>query len=186
VAIAACLVLGVAMVPAVMTRLSGPDDGGNIGAAGPSGWVALAPAGEGFSVWMPGAAKLTTEWIQTPAGPAAESVWTYTDGSDVQSMVVRVRFPAGSLTGVAPEGILDQSVTEMMSLVPSGRVLSQSDVTVSGHHGRLFTVVSSTVTASCELFVVGDDVYGVGFGGDTAKVDVARLQPLFDSFRITR
>jgi hypothetical protein len=53
-AMAACLVLCVALLPVVTAQLSGNDGGANGGA--PPGWVVLAPAGEGFSVSMPGQA----------------------------------------------------------------------------------------------------------------------------------
>ncbi len=41
-------------------------------------------------------------------------------------------------------------------------------------------------TASGEFFVVGDDIYGVGFGGATDKIDAGLMQPFFASFQITR
>ena len=124
--------------------------------------------------------------MQTPAGPASESVWTSTDAAGVEFMVVRIGLPAGSVAGVAPKNVLDESVAQMLSLVPGGRVVSESDITLSGHPGRVFVVASSTVTAGGEFFVVGDDVYGIGFGGDNGKIDDAQTQSLFASFRITR
>jgi hypothetical protein len=185
-AMAACLVLCVALLPVAMARLAGNDDGANAAADVPSGWVVLAPAGEGFSVSMPGPAEKKTESIQTPVGLASESVWTSTDAAGVQFMVVRVGLPAGSVANVAPSRVLDESMAQMLALITDGRVASQSDITLSGHPGRVFVVASSTVTAGGEFFVVGDDIYGVGFGGDAGKVDAGRTQSLFDSFRITR
>jgi hypothetical protein len=38
---------------------------------------------------------------------------------------------------------------------------------------------------TAEFFVAGDDVYGIGVGGDTGKADAARTQAFFASFRIT-
>jgi hypothetical protein len=101
-------------------------------------------------------------------------------------MVIRVGLPAGSVAGVAPKSILDETVAQMLALIPGGRVVSQADVMQSGHAGRVFVVASSTVTASGEFFVVGDDIYGVGIGGEAGKVDTVRTQSLIDSFRITR
>jgi hypothetical protein len=150
-----------------------------------TGWVTLNPDGEGFSVSMPGTAQKTTDSIQTPGGEGSESVWNCADSSGVGYMVVRVQLKPGSLTGAPVKDVLDASVTQEASLIPDAKIVSQLDVTLSGHPGRRVTVANSTTTGVGEMFIAGDDIYFVGVVGDRGIIDAGRTEAFFASFQLT-
>jgi hypothetical protein len=148
-------------------------------------WATLAPDGEGFSVSMPGTAQKTTDSMQTPGGAGAASVWSYTDSNGISYVVVRVQLKAGSLAGASSKDVLDASVAQETAQIPKAKVVSQSDVTLSGHPGRRVTVANSTTTGTGEFFIAGDDIYFVGLAGDTAKVDAGMTEAFLASFKLT-
>ena len=155
-------------------------------AADTTGWVTLAPDGEGFSVLMPGAAQKTTDSIQTPGGEGSQSVWNYSDSSGMGYMVVRVQLKAGSLAGASVKATLDTSVTQVASQIANAQIVSEFDITLSGHPGRRVTVANSTTKWIGEAFIAGDDIYLVAVAADTAKVDAGMTEVFFASFQITR
>jgi hypothetical protein len=154
-------------------------------AAETTGWVTLAPEGEGFSVSMPGTAQKSSDTIQTPGGEGSESTWNCADSSGMSYMVVRVQLKPGSLDGAPAKDVLDASVTQEAALIPDSKVQTQSDVTLDGHAGRRVTVANSTVTGIGEMFIAGDDIYFVGVGGETAKIDAGLTEAFFASFKLT-
>ena len=152
-------------------------------AADATGWTALAPDGEIFTASMPCKADKTTDTIQTPGGDGAETLWSCSDGAGVSFMVVRIQLKAGSLSGASVKDVLDATVTQETALIPNAKLVSQSDVALSGHTGRRVTVASSTTTGSGEFFIAGDDIYFVGIGGETARIDSGRTEAFLAAFQ---
>lgn len=172
--------LGVFVWPRVVAP-SGAMPGANSSAADTSTWTRLAPGGAGFSVLMPGTAPEQVGVGSSLVVNANQTEWAYTDGSSVTFKVLLLKFQAGALTGVSLDTLMNGEIAAM----PGATLTSQSDATLDGHSGRFFTAASSTGSFTAEFFVAGDDVYGIGVGGDTGKADAARTQAFFASFRIT-
>jgi hypothetical protein len=150
-----------------------------------SGWVTLAPAGEGFSVLMPGAAKTTTATASTPAGNAPVTIWTHTDSSNAGFQAIHVKFKAGTFSKAPIKSVLDAAMSQEIATVPGAVLKSQSDMTLAGHPGRLITFATSKTTWVAEFCIAGDDMYAFDVMTDAGKADAGRTQAFFATIQIT-
>jgi hypothetical protein len=150
-----------------------------------SGWVALAPDGEGFSVLMPGKATASTISAKSPGGDVPTTTWSAT--SAVGSFdVAHARFPKGSLSVGSPAAVLDAGMKAIAAnVLPRSTISNVADVTVGGHAGRTFTFSDSKTASVCEFFVVGDDIYTLFVGSEPGKMDAAVVRGFFASFQLT-
>lgn len=150
-----------------------------------SGWVTLAPAGEGFSVLMPGAAKTATATASTPAGNAPVTIWTHTDSSNAGFQAIHVKFKAGTFSKAPTKSVLDGAMNQEIATVPGAVLKSQSDMTLAGHPGRLIMFATSKTTWVAEFCVAGDDMYAFDVMTDAGKADAGRTQAFFATIQIT-
>lgn len=150
-----------------------------------SGWVTLAPQGEGFSVLMPGKATSSTLAAKTPNGDAPTTIWEYSASTEAFG-VARAKFPAGAMSSGAPADVLGAIMTPIATnILPGASITSQSDVTLDGHPGRSMAFADSKTTVQCEFFVVGDDVYAAFVAYPAGKMDAVVAQAFFASFQLT-
>jgi hypothetical protein len=93
------------------------------------------------------------------------------------------KYPAGSTTGVAASAIYDSGIAGMDST--NGLTLStQSDITLTGHVGRAFTLKGATYSLQGELVLVGDNLYMVT-GSYAPTVDLAGVTAFLADFELT-
>jgi hypothetical protein len=125
-----------------------------------AGWTVLAPAGDGFTSRFPGEPKLTTTTQTTQAGATPTSVWEYLANTNLDYNIAMWQYPAGSMAGTAPSDLYDTTITGMAT--GNGLTLSnQSDITLSGHTGRAFTLIGESYTLTGEVVLVADNLYMV-------------------------
>lgn len=122
-----------------------------------AGWSKFAPAGEGFSVLMPGVPVLKT----STSTDATTSLWSYQDGLDLGYFVAEAKYTKGSLSGQSAATVYSAALAAMAKSGTGMTISAQGDVTVSGHAGKSFTLTSTDATAKGYLFLVGDNMYMV-------------------------
>ena len=150
-----------------------------------SGWVALAPDGEGFSVLMPGKATASTVSTKSPGGDVPTNSWSAT-GAVGSFDVSHARFPKGSFSAGTPTAVLDAGMKAIAATALPGSTISNvADLTVGGHAGRTFTFSDSKTASVCEFFVVGDDIYTLFVGSEPGKMDATVMRAFFGSFQLT-
>jgi hypothetical protein len=169
-----------AAVSASSTAAGGP----SAGSIDTSTWVPFAPAGEGFSVWLPGTPLEATQSFKTATGDIPARLWMYTDSSGRQFAVIHLTFPAGSLAGTSPGGVYD-SVIGALATQLDATIQDESDVTIDGHAGRACTLGGPTTYFNGEFVLAGSDLYVVYFAGASLSDDGGRAQALFVSFHLT-
>jgi hypothetical protein len=144
-----------------------------------STWIVFAPAGEGFSVKLPGEPTVQAATVQTEAGPVPTTTWSYAQGSEWVMAVVRAR---GSFQGEA-SGILDTAL-QVMASQSQATLTSKSSVTVSGRPGMAFSMSAGDASITGEMVLAGD-LYGVYFAGPPGSASAGLAEALIASFELT-
>jgi hypothetical protein len=152
-------------------------------ASADSGWVVLAPAGDGFTCKFPGEPKLTKTTTTTKEGPTPTSVWEYLASTDLDYNVAMWQYAAGSTTGLAASAIYDSAISGMDS---TNRLTlsTQSDNSLNGHAGRAFTLKGASYALQGELVLAGDNLYMV-YASYAPTVDLAGVTAFLADFQIT-
>jgi hypothetical protein len=146
-----------------------------------SGWVTFAPAGQGFSVALPGQPSEPQKVsVDTPGGKVETTTWSYA-GSDY-AMAVMVA--TGSFSGAAPDQILDTAAQTVASQ-NGARIGNRSSVSVDGNPGLTFTLTGGEAFFDCEIVLVGDDLYAVYYAAPAAPADDGLARALFASLKLT-
>jgi hypothetical protein len=147
-----------------------------------SGWIEVAPQGQGFGVAMPG--KATTSSMTIAGVNAPTTIWTYTDESGRAFQVARSKFPKDALAGTSKD-VLDNVARDLPSSVADGTVESQADVTISGHAGRRYLLVSPESNVEGVFVVAGDLVFTVYVTYEPGRADPGSLEAFLASFTLS-
>jgi hypothetical protein len=147
--------------------------------------IAFAPAGGGFTVYMPAEPKLTTQTYQTAVGDAPASMWTYEVSNDLAYFVVQATYPKGSMTGHSPASVFDAALNGMVTSTTGASVAAKGDTTLNGHAGKTFTIDTPQASLKGVLYIVGDDMYMVYAGYTSAITDMAPVDGFISSFKLT-
>jgi hypothetical protein len=149
------------------------------------GWTAFSPSGSGFTVLMPGQPTLTTKTIQTAAGDAPASTWTYEVSNDLVYIVTHARFPTGSVASVPSATIFDTFVTGMLNSATGATLSDSVDTTLGGHPGRTFTIDTAAVSLKGIAYIINDDLDVVYAGYTSAISDMTEIDAFLASFNFT-
>lgn len=147
-----------------------------------SGWITVAPEGQGFGVAMPG--KATSSSMTIPDVNAPTTIWTYTDALGRAFQVARSKFPKGALAGTS-KTVLDNYAKGLPSSVADSTLESQTDVTISGHAGRRYLLVSPKSNVEGVFVVAGDLVFTVYLTYEPGKADPGTLEAFLGSFTLS-
>lgn len=140
-------------------------------------WVTFAPAGAAFASKMPAAPSLTNSTTKTAAGNATTSLWTDEQGGNLSYYIQASAYPAGSLS----PAVYDDVISALSA--SSGLAIStKTDVTVTGHAGKLFLLASALGSIKGEVFIVGDTVY-MAYVAFTSSVDMGAVDAFFIDFK---
>ncbi len=150
-----------------------------------SAWIALAPEGTSIRVLMPSQPTSSTQVMKTPVGNASSTSWASADPTGRVFYTSDVKFPLGALADVPAKSVLDSATGAVVATVSGAKLSSQSDISLGGHTGRTISYGTAEVAVRCDLYVVGDDVYGVCARQPTGKADDGLSQAFFESFRFT-
>ncbi len=144
-----------------------------------SRWIMVAPEGQGFGVPMPGKATRSTMTIQVVNVPMI--VWTYTDESGRAFQVARGKLPKQALAATS-KAILDNFAEGLPSLAADSTLESQTDVTIGGHPGRRYLLVSPKSIVEGIFVVAGDFAFTVCLTYEPGKADPGLLKAFLGSF----
>jgi hypothetical protein len=144
-----------------------------------STWTAFAPAGEGFSVLLPGQPEAQASTIDTEAGQISLTIWNCVSSSGWAMVVMRAR---GTFEG-APDPIFD-SALQLMASQSNATIQSQAPVTVGGRPGRAFVMTGQDLYMSGQLVLAGDDLYGAYFASPSSA-DESLARAFLATFSLT-
>ena len=147
-----------------------------------SGWIEIAPEGQGFGVAMPG--KATTSSMTIAVVNAPTTIWTYIDESGRAFQVARSKFPKEALVGTS-KAVLDSIAKDLPSSVADSTVESQTDLTISGHAGRRYLLVSPKSNVEGIFVVAGDFVFTIYVTYEPGKADLGSLEAFLASFTLS-
>ena len=147
-----------------------------------SGWIELAPVGQGFGVAMPGKATKSSMTIAVVNAPT--TIWTYIDESGRAFQVARSKFPKEALTGTS-KAVLDNVAQDLPSSAADSTVESQVDVTIDGHAGRRYLQVSPKSNVEGVFVVAGDFVFTIYVTYEPGRADPGLLEAFLASFKLS-
>jgi hypothetical protein len=148
-----------------------------------AGWTVVAPDGDGFTSKFPGAPKRTTTTQSTRSGPTPTTVWEFLANSDLDYNVALWQYPAGATASMTPSTVYDAAISGMDST--NGLTLgTQSDITLSRHPGRAFTLNGPAYALQGELVLAGDNLYMV-YASYAPTVDTAGVTAFIADFHLT-
>ena len=142
-----------------------------------AGWQVVAPAGEGFSVEMPGFPRATTQTKDTAAGPTTIHWFRY----DTSTEAYRVEYNE-FMTAFNPKKVLE-GARDGVEMV--GKILYETDVTLNGHPGKMITGTSDGKTFLAAIYVVGPRLYQAIYVGSPAEA-LLHVGPFLKSFQLAR
>lgn len=151
--------------------------------AGDENWYLLAPPGDGFTARFPKQPKLTSSATPTKAGDAPTFEWTYQESTHLVYIVGLVKYPAGSLAGVAPSTVFDLGVQGMVTSGDNATIDSQTDITLGDNPGRAFVAIDGEQTMKGRLYLVADRMYMVFVVYDSSA-DISALDLFFADFSL--
>ena len=147
-----------------------------------SSWIEVAPEGQGFGVPMPG--KATKSTMTIPAVNAPTTIWTYTDDSGRAFQVARSKYPKGALAGTS-KVVLDSIAKGMTTWLADSTLQRQTDVTIGGHAGRRYLLVSPKSNAEGIFVVAGDFVFTVCLTYEPGNADPGLIEAFLGSFMLS-
>ncbi len=151
--------------------------------AGDENWYLLAPPGDGFTARFPKQPKLTSSATPTKVGDAPTFEWTYQESTHLIYVVGLVKYPAGSLAGVAPSTIFDLGVQGMVKAGDNATIDSQTDITLGDNPGRAFVAIDGEQTMKGRIYLVADRMYMVFVVYDSSA-DTSALDLFFADFSL--
>jgi hypothetical protein len=149
------------------------------------GWIAFSPTDSGFTVLMPGQPTLATSTINTAAGDAPASTWTYEVSNDLVYVVTQARFPTGSVKTASAKSVFDTFVNGMLSSTTGATLSDSADTTLGGRPGRAFTIDTAAVSLKGIAYINNDDLDIVYAGYTPAISDMTEIDAFLASFNFT-
>jgi hypothetical protein len=142
------------------------------------GWQRVAPAGAGFSIMMPGAPGVSTKTETTGAGATTLHIACYENGGESYCVAYN-DYPVALDEAGSLKGIRDHKVGK-------GTLISDTDVTMNGHHGKIFTAMVDGRLLGCEIYFVGQRLYQVLYTSGNALQGITHGTAFIKSFHLTR
>ena len=150
-----------------------------------AGWFVLAPDGAGFSAKFPGMPKQTSQTYTTDVGNAPSSLWSWQQSSDLTYFVVTARYPKGSLSSVDPGLVYDEAIDGMTGGPAALAVANETDMTMNGHPGRVFSLAGTTANIEGQIVLAGDNLYVVYVLFSPTVTDFSGVDAFFADFTLT-
>ena len=146
-------------------------------------WYLLAPPGNGFTARFPEQPKLTSSTTTTKAGDAPTYEWTYQASTHLVYVVGLVKYPAGSLAGVAPATLFDLGIQGIVKSGDNATIDSQTDITLGTNPGRAFVAIDGPQTMKGRLYLVADRMYMIFVVYDSSA-DTSAMDLFFADFSL--
>jgi hypothetical protein len=123
-------------------------------------WKEFSSAAGGFRVSMPGTPTLTTDKIETAAGPVTNHLHTLSTKTAVY-MISYVDFPFNSDEPGVARRALDSARNNALAEDPSAKLLSEKEVSLGGQVGREWLVQRGAIILRARAFLVRGRLYQV-------------------------
>jgi hypothetical protein len=140
-----------------------------------NGWQRVAPAGGGFSVMMPGTPAMSLKTEKTDAGQTTLHIACYEAG-DERYCAAYNDYPTALDEAASLKGIRDHKVGK-------GTLIADLDVTMDGHHGKVFTAMVDGRLLACQIYIVGQRLYQVIYTSPNAMQGLTHGTPFMKSFQ---
>jgi hypothetical protein len=155
---------------------------GTVQAANPfstSGWQRVEMPASGFSVMMPGTPRESTKVESTDGGGQTTLHISCFENSTETYCVAYNDYPFTLDEKASLKGIRDHKVGK-------GTLITDTDVSMNGHPGRVFTAMVDGRLRGVELFISGARLYQVIYTSSSALTGMAHGTAFIKSFQFTR
>jgi hypothetical protein len=174
-----------ASAPAGETTTETPTETAGASGIDDAGWFALAPDGAGFTAKFPGTPKQTSQTYKTDVGDAPSSLWSWQQSSDLSYFVVTATYPKGSLSSVDPGLVYDAAIDGMTGGAAALAVANETDMTMNGHPGQVFSLAGTTANIEGQIVLAGDNLYVVYVLFSPTVTDFSGVDAFFADFTLT-
>jgi hypothetical protein len=144
----------------------------------PAGWTRVAPPGAGFSVALPGAPRIYSRMLDTPAGQQQAH---YVSSGSGQSLSAVIYLDS---TGPMDSGAALRAFSG--DLPKLGAVASESDIQFHGYPAQRFVVVQNPAAViDAIIFATPRRLYELLHRGAGDYLEGLESQQFFDSFQLS-
>jgi serine/threonine protein kinase len=151
-------------------------------------WETFSPAGQGFSVRLPGQPRTVTRKQQTKRGEVEQTEHTLS-ATPFHYSVTYADFPGKLIQKDEVDEALDMARDGAVKAVEGARLREYKRVELDGHPGRELVIEikdgEKSATIRGRFYLVKQRLYQVLVAGNTADMKRAEVAYYLDSFRLT-
>ena len=144
-----------------------------------SGWQRIEMPASGFSIMMPGTQRESTKVESTEGGGQTTLHISCFENSAESYCVAYNDYPFALDVKASLKGVRDHKVGK-------GTLIAESDITMSGHPGKVFSAMVDGRLMGVELFISGARLYQVIYTSSSTLTGLTHGTAFIKSFQFTR
>jgi hypothetical protein len=144
-----------------------------------SGWQRIEMPASGFSIMMPGTPRESTKVESTEGGGQTTLHISCFENSAESYCVAYNDYPFALDVKASLKGVRDHKVGK-------GTLIAESDITMSGHPGKVFSAMVDGRLMGVELFISGARLYQVIYTSSSTLTGLTHGTAFIKSFQFTR
>lgn len=144
-----------------------------------SGWQKVEKPGSGFSIMMPGTPREFTK-VETTEGNGRTTLHVSCFENSSETYCVAYNdYPFALDVKASLKGVRDHKVGK-------GTLLSDTDITLNGHPGKVFSAMIDGQLTGVEIFISGSRLYQVIYTSSSKLTGLTHGGPFLKSFQFAR